>query len=70
MDNSIYEMTDAELDTEIIACEKRSGMSSEEFMKHWKEGSAPDTYATNAWAILLKARDNLHPAPAPSKGEG
>jgi len=40
---------------EIAALEKRYGMTSEEFLRAWDEGTAPDTFETNAWAMILKS---------------
>ncbi len=39
----------------IDAYEAKYGMSSEEFLRQWEAGTAPDTYETNDWAMLLDA---------------
>ncbi len=33
--------------------EQQFGMTSEEFLRQWKAGTAPDLWETNAWAMLL-----------------
>lgn len=39
---------------EIIArYEQQFGMTSEEFLRQWKVGTAPDLWETNSWAMLL-----------------
>lgn len=38
----------------LVHCyEEMFSMTSEEFQKRWIEGSVPDVYETNSWAILL-----------------
>ena len=37
----------------IAAYEAKYGMSSEEFLRQWEAGTAPDNRETNDWAILL-----------------
>ena len=44
-----------ELLAEIRQYEEKFGMTSEEFHRRWLEGTVPDTYETNSWAILLHA---------------
>jgi hypothetical protein len=38
---------------QIAAFEAQFGMSSEEFLKRWREDTIEDTFDTNVWAILL-----------------
>jgi hypothetical protein len=42
----------AELVAEVKGYEEKYGMTTEEFRKQWKDGTAPDTFETNAWNML------------------
>ncbi len=46
-------MTREEVMEIIAAYEAMYGMSSEEFLRQWKAGTAPDTRETNDWSMLL-----------------
>ncbi len=40
----------------IRGYEEQFGIASEEFLKRWENGTAPDTFETNHWARLLQRR--------------
>ena len=46
-------MVDYERRRIIEKYESQFGMSSEEFLRRWREGTMPDLFETNEWAILL-----------------
>lgn len=46
-------LTREEILEKIRRYEKQFGMTSKEFLTQWRAGIAPDTYETNAWAMLL-----------------
>ena len=48
-----------QITSELVALEKRYGMSSDEFYQVWLHFDIADVYDYNAWAILVKARNNL-----------
>jgi len=50
------EMTRQEIEEHIAAYEEMFGMSSDEFLRSVRDGTAPDTFETNDWRILLKYR--------------
>ncbi len=47
-------MSKADTETRIARYEKQFGMSSEEFLEAWRDGTAPDTMETMDWSILLE----------------
>jgi len=47
-------LTRAEILAIIGEYENQFGMTSDEFRKRWQEGSVPDVFETNSWAMLLK----------------
>lgn len=55
-DKSVPAMTDAEVEAEIAGYEAMYGMSSEDFLEQCRLHTAPDTFETNDWRILLKHR--------------
>lgn len=52
------EMSQGEIEEKIARYEKLFGMSSAAFLQRWREGTAPDTFETMDWAILLRHRRN------------
>lgn len=50
------ELTSEDVESQIAHYECRFSMSSEEFLKRWREGTAPDTFETMDWLILLRHR--------------
>jgi hypothetical protein len=50
------EMTTEEVAQRIAGYERMFGMSSEEFLERVRESTAPDTFETNVWMVLLKYR--------------
>lgn len=46
-------MTQDEVRAIIADYERCFGMSSDEFLRQWQAGTAPDTRETNDWATLL-----------------
>ncbi len=54
-----WEIEFHDTNTEIQAMEAKMGMSSEEFHRKWLDGSMPDTFENNVWAILIQSRETL-----------
>ena len=52
-DEGVFTME--EILAQIRQYEAQFGMTSEEFLKRWEAGTAPDTFETNSWAIWLHA---------------
>lgn len=48
------EMTQGEIEEKIARYESQFDMSSAEFLQQRQEGTAPDTFETMEWMILLK----------------
>lgn len=67
----IFHISDAEIAAgkawraeKIAEFEAQYGMTSEEFLTRWRDGSAPDNADTNYWANLLlnwESRQTVHP---------
>lgn len=49
-------LTHEEIDRRIAQYESQYDMTSEEFLRRRREGTAPDTFETMVWAILLDYR--------------
>jgi len=49
-------VSDKEIEDRIARHEQQFGMSSEKFLKMWRDGTAPDLFETRDWNILLKHR--------------
>lgn len=47
------DLTITDLQARVAAYERAFGMTSEQFLERWRKGEAPDSYETNAWAMLL-----------------
>ena len=43
----------------IAYYEKMHGISSDEFLKRWKEDTIEDTFETNHWAMLLDRQNTI-----------
>lgn len=48
-----------DIDEQLQAMEERTSMTSEEFNQSWLQGTIPDTFENNAWALLIQARNTL-----------
>lgn len=46
-------LTQDEIKHIIAGYEEQFGMTSDEFRKRWKDGTAPDVFETTEWAVLL-----------------
>ncbi len=49
-------MSKAEIGDRIAQYERQFDMSSEKFLETWHDGTAPDSFETMYWRILLKYR--------------
>lgn len=47
-------VSDEEIEMQITAYEKQYGMTSEEFMRQMRDGTAPDEFETMSWMMLLR----------------
>ncbi len=56
-------VTDEEIRMQIAEYEKQYGMTSEEFMRQMREGTAPDEFETMSWMISLGTLQDEHSAP-------
>jgi hypothetical protein len=57
-------MSQEEIERKIVHYEQVFDMSSQEFSQKMKEGSAPDTFETMDWMILLRHRGKSIDDPA------
>jgi len=49
-------LSQEDIEHQIAHYEQQFGMSSEEFSRRMREGTAPDTFETMDWMILLRNR--------------
>ena len=47
-------LSNEEITAQIASYEKKFGMSSQEFLQRMENGTAPDTFETMDWMILLR----------------